>query len=248
MKARQNSCLFFAGRLATLGAGIIGALLGTAAISASQSNDTIFSVLSKFEESLQPTRPVSGDLIAGLAGVGRGSVLPLRIEAWVPGQWKDQSICIMLRSRDGRYEAYQSFAVPASWQSDHYVFDFSEARERDFLKREVRQLAPIVHLGECGSDVLDISLAYWGGQAEDAGTQSLVFVNAMRAEESSIYFFADETEIQCAVLDAADRQVFDFVCEADGRHGTHRIEVNRIRRGSYDDAVEFTLHFPASLP
>ena len=203
-----------------------------------------FASVSEFVESLQPTRPVAGDVVVGLAGTGAGSVTPPLIEAWIPSEWRDQAICLMVRSRDGRYEAYQAFQVPLEWTAAFHTFLFEEIRENEFLSKEVEQLAASASLGPCGGDSSESALTYWGGRSRPNEGILSVYLNSRRANEASIYFFQNDTEVTCQPVDGADRQVFDFICQVEEASGVNRVEVTRVRRGNYDKPSEYMLYFP----
>ncbi len=219
---------------------------------ASANDNTTFRPVSAFVESLQPSRPVSGDAVAGFAGAGKGVTAPPQIDVWIPSLWSTETLCTMVRSRDGRYEAYQAFQVPASWKAGYHTFSFREAREIDYLEKATDQLAVLAFLGTCGAKATSISLAYLGGVDTEITDQPLILLNTKRADEASLYFFESGSELTCQSIEASDRQVYDFKCAINQQGapivGEQKIEINKVTRGNYDDADVYYLYFPEDTP
>ena len=105
-----------------------------------------------FQETRYPTSKVSGDVIMGVMLTADRTVDgDFSVITGVPDEWResdaDTKICVRLVSKDGLYDAENTYDVPASYTKKVALFPY-EGREQEFLKQ--RNLVARVSLGSCG--------------------------------------------------------------------------------------------------
>lgn len=163
-----------------------------------------------FNEVVREAAQISGARLVGLIAVGASS-LNLEVAAHIPGDWKDEKICLRVVSADGLYEAYNAYQVAADWPGGRASLPYPSRSPTDVAAIPADHISGIVLRGDCDSRSEEAAPVFWG--KADKGSIRLLF-NTARADETYLAFpdHPNEGDVTCETIVAPARTAFDTSC------------------------------------
>lgn len=179
-------------------------------------------------------------IVVGLLMSGPKATARPALFARVPAAWRGADMCVRVVSSDGRYEAVQAYAIGAAWRGGVARLPFKSDRHEELLKElESADIAVAVRRGACGEDSAEYAPAGWNEDIPADTDGARLLVNSARADE--VYLVVGDADISCVPSQSSNRTAFDFICDLPGAilfgGEALSVEVNRVRRGSFDAAV-----------
>jgi len=237
-----------------------GALLWLVLIGPAVAQDSAVQALGGLDESLEPTRPVSGSLLIGVAlHAERTGPAPL-LGVYLSAAWSQEPFCVWLRSRDGRYRAHQRFKVRPEFR-DRFTgvgsftkIPLAASEHGRYLEGlAIGDIAPLVVRGDCrptNVEELEATAAFWKLGLESAVRPEAVslYLNSLGADEA--YVITDGgKDFDCTPLKRTDAFEFDHECRIpfsalDPDQGPLSVEINRIKDGAFDRSVRASIDVP----
>jgi hypothetical protein len=230
-------------------------LIISLAISAISSNPIFAQVpIAELKDEINETyldeAPVSGRVVAGvlLTGAVAGDAL-LRLA--LPVSAAGSSICVKVMSRDGRYWAENTFALPNDFGTAPVPLEYPTVYETYLKNLHFGELAILGSPGTCGeteNDELYLSAVHASGNAKQ---KVIVLINSGRSDTyiavKNIPAF--KRPARCKMIEEGRRTGFDTECQIDltGVDPALQSLDVRILRRRYERLLpptEFTLLLP----
>jgi len=118
--------------------------------------------LSDLEESFSDTRPVSGGVLVGFSVIASPASNKPQLESYIPADWANSNICLWLKSRDGQYEAYQSYLVADEWAGGILPFPLDSEYRKYLSRTDAEGFATLVLKGDCWQmGRVEVAMTVW---------------------------------------------------------------------------------------
>ncbi len=206
--------------------------------------------VSKLHENLRLAANVSGDIVVGFhydTSV-EGASLP-QLNADLLTDWKDKRTCLRFVSDDGLYEAAYEVSFPGLNTSRHAAIPLEKAEKKKFLRKFPADSMAVtfgtMSANGCSGVLQRVAAVAWNRSLSPESSAGYVLkVNSRNADEVYIVF-PDGRDVTCEKRDTPQRVAFDHICRIEAswlKEGNpSEIEINQIRRGSFDPPVYLTL-------
>jgi len=170
---------------------------------------TIALATSPFDEALLPTANISGEIVAGVLEHRQPSAR-LSVQAYIPGPWAGQTVCLRAVSVDGFYTSENAYEVPTLWEGGFAVLPYPTEHEDYLLGLERHGFGMRVTRGSCASPPTEFTVTVWNAE-EPTAIQLLV--NPLEAEAVFAYFGDTITPVRCTDIDLPGKSAFHVACD-----------------------------------
>jgi hypothetical protein len=197
----------------------------------------------EFNEVIRPAARISGAVLMGVQRRNLSDEHDLR--AYVPERWKETGqLCAQVVSIDGRYEAVNTYDLPAGWPGGVEQLPFP-TKHADLLGSQPEDgLAVLVSGRDCGTPSNgEYSVALWNAQMPE---QIELLINAFRAEQVFLYVEGRDLPIRCEPIKRPMRTAFDTTCSllVENLSGEVDLELFRMVDRKPAPPDRFTILFP----
>lgn len=194
------------------------------------------------EERLADTARITGQIVVSFHMSGSPSDLRPMLQAYVPADWAGATVCLNLVSDDGLYEAKGSYEVAETW-SGGLMEVLLDSQYEDYLRKiDRKHFGSRLTKGRCDTQSREFTVTSWNEQLPNAPGETDIFINSMGADE--VYLLIDGvTEVDCRTEQDVSQVAFDHSCALPaGASGRVEVEINRIRRGTFDPPLTVLLY------
>lgn len=189
-------------------------------------------------ETFRETLPISSSIVIGLQIGDLSNPFPTgQYSAILPREWAGETVCLTIKSGDGRYDAEAEYNVPEVWEGGQAGLPFP-TRFDDFLSsKESRFIATLVRRGDCTGHTDEYALFAVDNFERVVSNEPVIFtLNTLRADETFLVL-PDGTLVECNRINDDTFAAFDTECTLTGSLkfiAGETIEIHRIRGGRLD--------------
>lgn len=185
-------------------------------------------------------------MVRGVQVQGRATGGPSLV-GYVPHSWRGSAICARVVSADGRYEAYGTYLVPATWSGGSGDLDFPTAYGELLRSVEADGIGVMVSKGDCGAQKTEgLSVVLWNSEAIETIN---MLVNSFNADEVFAYVGENVTPLRCERIESIETRnmiAYDRKCNISpaSHAGPTKVEIYRLNHGKPSEPVVVTIWFP----
>jgi len=169
-------------------------------------------------EEVKPAATISGLLVLGAIRHSGTFSDHVMMTAALPKDWGGNEICISMISADGLYEARNTYRIDDSWDGGIAEIPYPTKYADRLLELQQNELAISTSMGDCeASENGAIMPIAWRSKEAASSAKISLYANGFGADEVFIYVGSDPNSdpVDCTILEAGVRTVFDTVCELD---------------------------------